>query len=143
MTDQNSTETAEKSTSERLALLWRQLSHNQRRFVIASQEYANKKDAAAAIGVEPNTVYRWPKIVDDAIEAFSDSIVDSAAAMLSEAAAKAAAVKVAGLDSDNEKIRQDVATEIIDRVMGKATQRQEVEHSGGIEIEYVNDWRNA
>jgi hypothetical protein len=42
-------------------------------------------------------------------------------------------VKVAGLDSDNEKIRQDAATEILDRQIGKPLQKSEV--SGAIKTE--------
>lgn len=57
--------------------------------------------------------------------------------------AKAMAVKVAGLDLDDAKLRQSTATEIIEWEMGKATQRQEVTgaDAGPLTVVYVNDWR--
>jgi hypothetical protein len=58
---------------------------------------------------------------------------------------KAAAVKVAGLDSDHEKIRQDAASEILDRNLGKPTMRQEITGKAGAEltVKYIAENRNA
>jgi len=44
--------------------------------------------------------------------------------------AKAMLVKVEGLDSNNDRVRQAVATEIIEWEMGKA--QQKVQHSGNV-----------
>lgn len=123
---------AEKSTSERFAEVWKQLSRNQRRFVVASLEYATKAEAAEAIDIKPDTVYRWPPIVDEAIAlAFG---VDAVMEILAAAATKAAMVKAGGLDSDDEKIRQAVATEILDRIAGRPTQRTELTGADGGEM---------
>jgi len=113
----------EKSTFEEI---WKQLNRNQRRFVIAMQEYPTKAEAAQAIEVKPNTVYGWPDIVNDAIQLLSESIADAACEIIAQATAKAAMVKVVGLDSNDERIRQGVASEILDRRLGTAVQKAEV-----------------
>jgi len=53
-------------------------------------------------------------------------------------------VKVKGLDSVDEALRQRVASEIIEWEMGKATQRQEVSgrDGGPLKVQYINDWRD-
>ncbi len=126
---------------ERFSVLWGELSPLQRRFVVAMQEHPTKREAALAIEISPNTVYNWPKIVDEAVEFMTGNIALATLGILQANATKAAMVKAAGLDSDNEKIRQDVATEILDRNLGRPTQRQEVtgEDGGGIVIKVIHD----
>jgi hypothetical protein len=122
----------EKSTSEvNFGRLWQQLTHNQRRFAVAMLDSPTKKDAAIACNLEPNTVYKWNGIVDDVVEILLDRAADSAYEILRGQVVKASMVKVAGLDSSDEKMRQAVAEEVLDRVMGKPTQRQEVSGPGG------------
>ena len=125
---QNNSEVPEKSISERFSKIWRQLNHNQRRFVVASLEFPTKKEAAQSIDIEPDTVYRWPDIVDEAIELATDETRETAIGMLAESLTKAVMVKIAGLDSNDEKVRHAAATEIIDRLLGRAT--QPMEHTG-------------
>ena len=119
-------EIIEKSTSELLSEVWDSLTRNQRRFAVAMQEHPTKKDAALSIGLEPNTVYGWNGRVDEAIELLSKDVSSAAYSILESYGTKAAMIKVGGLDSDAEKTRQDVATELLDRIMGKPTQKQEV-----------------
>ena len=121
----------EKSISKRLSDLWPKLSRNQRRFIVAMQESATKKEAAEAIGLEPDTVYRWPDIVDEAVQRLSDDVEAAVWDILHSSAAKAAMVKATGLDEDDPRLRQAVATEIIDRVLGRPTQRQEISGPDG------------
>lgn len=109
--------------------MWPKLSRNQRRFVVAMQECATKKEAAEAIGLEPDTVYRWPGIVDEAINALSSDVEAAVWDILQSSAAKAAMVKVAGLDENDDRLRQAVASEILDRFLGKPTQRHEITHT--------------
>lgn len=125
---------AEKSISERIPAIWAKLSRNQRRFVIAMLESPTKKEAAEAIGMSPDTVYRWPDEVFDAIAAIEADRQASAISILAANVPKAAMVKTAGLDSDNEKIRQDSATEVLDRVLGKPMQRSEVTGGDGAPV---------
>jgi len=115
----------EKSISERISTIWPKLNRNQRRFVVAMQECATKKEGAELIGLEPDTVYRWPSIVDDALKALSADVETAVLDIIHSAAAKAAMVKTAGLDSDDEKLRQAVATEIIERAIGKVPNKNE------------------
>ena len=114
--------------------MWPQLSRNQRRFVVAMQECATKKEAAESIGLEADTVYRWPSIVDDAVKILSDDVEAAVWDILADSAAKAAMVKVAGLDENDDKLRQAVASEILDRIMGRPTQRQEITGADGSEV---------
>jgi len=117
----------EKSTSEQLSVVLRQLSSDQIRFVLARQEYATDKEAAEAVGIKPNTVYQWKcrysVPIDEAVRLITYDGLTVATELRRRNLAKAVAVKVAGLDSENERMRQGVATEIIEWEMGRATQK--------------------
>ena len=65
-----------------------------------------------------------------------------AAMILSEAVEEAARVKAAGLKSRDERVKQAVATEIIDRELGKVPQRTELTGVDGGAIE-VDDARES
>ena len=129
----------EKSTSEQFADLWASLGHNQRRFVVAMLESKTKKEAAESIGVKPDTVYHWNGEVDDAVDLARSDIQAAAVGILQATSTKAAAIKTAGLDSENERMRQDAASEILDRNLGKPTQRSEVKHDGDVVIRIVRE----
>lgn len=118
-------ENPEKSISDQLDAALAQLSTERIRFVIARQECKSDKDAAEAIGIKPDTVYHWPEIVRDAVRHMAADGLTTALHMRRRHLAKAMAVKVAGLDSNNERLRQSVATELIEWEMGKATQPTE------------------
>jgi len=126
----NTDKHTEKSISEAdFRRLWSGLLHNQQRYAIAMLKSSSKKNAALSIGIEPDTVYRWPIEVEQCIEYMMLDAASAAKTILEEDAPKAAMTKVHGLDSPDERIKQDSASEILDRVIGKPTQRQEV---GGI-----------
>lgn len=131
---ENDSEIAEKSISERFGVLWDKMSRNQRRFVVAMQDCANKKEAAYAIGLEPDTVYRWPKFIDDAIILLGESVKETAAEILARNLAKAAMVKISGLDDDDARIRQSVATELLERGLGKVPSKSEISGPDGDEL---------
>lgn len=132
---QNPSKIAELSTSERFSRLWQSLSHNQRRFAVAMLECNTKAEAAKAIDLKPDTVYRWGDEVDEVIDLMTLSAQETAVSMLTQALHKAVMVKLAGMDEKDAKIRQDAASEIIDRVLGKAMQRSEVSGPDGGAIE--------
>lgn len=119
-----------KSISEQLSDVLRTLSPNQVRFVVARQDYLSDKEAAEAVGLKPDTVYRWNGNVKEAVRLFSEDIMSGAAAIRRKNLAKAMMVKAAGLDSNDESIRQKAASEIIEWEMGKAQQRVQNELSG-------------
>jgi len=127
----NQQENAEKSISEQLSDILSQLSKDQLRFVVAVQEYASKKEAAEAIGLRPDTVYRWNGDIDEAIKLLALDMTETARQIMKKNLSKAVMVKMTGLDSDDEKLRQSVATEVIEWGIGKAVQKQEVDVKNG------------
>ena len=135
MGEKNNSETTEKSISDTdFKGLWGDMSHNQQRFAVAMLESSSKKVAALAIGVEPDTVYRWGESVDLVIEYMKEEARDSALLLLESSIVKAAAIKRAGLDSGDEKVRQDVASELLDRILGRAKQTTEISGPDGAAI---------
>lgn len=122
----------EKSTSETgFAELWQRMSHNQRRFAVAMLDATTKKEAALAIGLEPNTVYGWNGEVDQAVAYMQQQTRDAVLGIIEANAVKAAMVKAAGLDSQDEIRRQDAASELLDRYLGRPFQRTELTGAGG------------
>ena len=111
------------------------LSVDQLRFVAAMQCSATKKEAAELIGIEPNTTYKWPKIVDEAVLLAAQEREMAAREVFKNHLMKAAMVKVKGLDSDDDSLRQKVATEIIEWNLGKATQKSELTGANGGPVE--------
>jgi len=121
----------EKSSFDQLEQVLETLTVDQIRFVVARQQFSTDKEAAQEIGIKPDTVYQWKHKgvkIDDAVRLMALDGVIVAQHLRRRNLAKAMAVKVAGLDSGDEKLRQSVATEVIEWELGRATQRQE--HSG-------------
>ena len=127
--------------ASQFAEIWHKLTTNQRRFVVAMQEHPTKKEAAESIGVQPQTAYNWNGDVDAAVDFMRNNIALATLGIIQANAAKAAMIKAAGLDSGDEKIRQDVATEILDRNLGRPTQRQELTGADGdvIRVSLINN----
>ena len=102
-------------------------------------ESKTKREAAESIGIKPDTAYHWNGVVDETVALARSDLQAAAIGIIHAANSKAAAVKVAGLNSDNERVRQDSASEILDRNMGKPTQRQELTGVAGapVSIEVV------
>lgn len=120
----------EKSISSELNDILSRLSVDQRRYVVARMDYPTKNDAAKAIGMKPDTVYRWPPDVERAVELLSQDIITGAKQIRARSLAKAMLVKVKGLDSNDERLRQNVASEIIEWELGKAQQALDVTSGG-------------
>ena len=113
----------EKATSDELLAILGKLSFDQKRFIIARQNTDTDKEAAEAIGIRPRVVYDWRHRgapLDEALALMALDGVTMALSLRRGALAKAMAVKVAGLDNRNARIRQGVATEIIEAELGKA-----------------------
>lgn len=122
-----------------LAEIIKQLTSTQLRFVIARNDSKSDKEAAEIIGISPSTVRNWDnkEVVDEAVRLMLVDGVITARELRRRNLAKAMAVKVSGLDSVDEKLRQSVATEIIEWEMGKAQGSVDVT-SKGEQIQYVN-----
>jgi hypothetical protein len=133
MSNQNNSEITEKPHTK---ADFSMLSDTQWRFITAMIENPDfsKKDAANHIGIEADTVYRWPAYVNDAINQARRDVHEAARNMRKQAVLKAIAVKVALLDSDDENVRSKAASEIIEWELGKATQRNELTGAGGSEL---------
>lgn len=99
-----------------------QLTTEQLRFVVARQECATDREAARKIKVSESTVYRWPEVVKQAVTLMAQDGLKTALHIRRKNLAKAMLVKVKGLDSEDERIRQAASTEIIEWEMGKAEQ---------------------
>lgn len=127
------TESTEDATFEEV---WEGLSKNQKRYVLARKEHSNKADAAQAIGLTADTVYRWSEEVDLAIDLLLDQAAANARSILEDAVVQAAATKIEGLDSNNEWVQQTAAKEILDRVLGKAVERKEVSESSEEQVTF-------
>ena len=121
---------AEKSTSEQLSDILSRLSKDQVRFVVSMQDYPTKKEAAEAIGIKPNTTYRWNGDIDEAARLMALDRLEAARQIRRKNLIKAMAVKAAGLDSNDEAIRQKSATEIIEGELGKASQQADITTGG-------------
>jgi len=123
--------------SSDLAALLQRLSVVQIRFCVARCETKTDKEAAEMIGITPNVVKGWnddktKQLVDDAVKIMTFDGVITAIELRRRHLAKAMAVKVSALDSNNEKLKQDVATEIIEWELGKATQPTDNKYSGEV-----------
>ena len=124
-------------TNEELQTILRQLSPAQIEFVIARADSDTDKEAARVCGILYNTVLNWSrtsakKLVDRAVQLMKYDGVITAMELRRRNLARAMAVKVAGLESRNERVRQACATEIIEGMLGKAEQVNRVE--GRVEL---------
>ena len=101
---------------------FQRLTKDQMRYVVAMQNCKSKKDAAEELGIPVGTIYNWPEYVNEAVELLARDIVEFARQLRRKALAEAVAVQIKGLESDDERVRQAAAKEIIEAELGKATQ---------------------
>jgi hypothetical protein len=139
---ENNRTITENSISEELLLLLADMTPNQIRYIVSAQDYQTVKEAAEAVDLKPDTVYRWPPEVKRAVELFAQDSAAGALAIRRRYLSKAMAVKVAGLDSDDEGVRQRASTEIIEWELGRATQTQEQSGDVTLHIRYENGLNN-
>jgi len=88
-----------------------------------------------------SAVYRWPDAVKRAVKLMAGDGLVTALHLRRRVLAKAMLVKVRGLDTDDERLRQQTATEIIEWELGKATQRTDnkTDVSGDIHLSWGDD----
>lgn len=112
---------------DRIIEITNQLSYNQLRFVAARLECDTDKEASLKIGLLPTTVSAWPEreLIREALTLMTQQATQGARAILQRNAIKAALVKSKGLDSDDPKVAQQAASDILSWVIGKPTQRNE------------------
>ena len=111
-------------------------------YVMARSRTQSDSAALREIGLSGGTFYKWSQEERDHLNELAQKIKREAAfravIILQEAVEQAARVKVEGLHSRNERVKQDAASEILDRVAGKAAQRLEHTGEGGGAIQI--DW---
>lgn len=115
------------------------LTTNQLRFVVARLDSKSDAEAARMLGMDERTPIRWPEI-DQIRRALDLAAMDGAVLALTmrrKVLPRAMAVKIAGLESADERVRQAAATELIEAELGKALQRAEVRAQ--LEVERISD----
>jgi predicted RecB family nuclease len=116
---------------------WATLTATQKK---VAQEYvfkASKADAARAVGLAPSTVYSWPEKVWELSERLVDRRAEGLTKGMSALSANALQVLRRALDPDENvsRVEKEAAEYIIDQIEGKPTRKQQVEHSGGIDLD--------
>ena len=94
------------------------LSMEQQSWAIARLSATSDAAAARACGVATRTVYSWPSAVRQAPSRMRAAAADVALQMRRDALIEAMAVKIEGLRSLDERIRQAVASEILRDELG-------------------------
>ena len=99
----------------------------ERAYVLERSRVLTDKDGYTKAGMSKSTFYSWPTKRREYLNALSRRLNTEVALQvmmeLQEAAIDAAKVKKEGLKSRNEYVKQNAASEIMDRVVGKPTQR--------------------
>jgi len=141
MSEQSGQDKSRENSTSALSQVLSALSVDQIRFVIARQECNTDKEAAESLGLRPATVAQWKYLgapIDEAVHLMALDGLVVAQHVRRRNLAKAMLVKVGGLDlADDERLRQSVATEIIEWELGKA--KQGMEHSGNVTLTHVQD----
>lgn len=108
----------------------------QQRFVVARIDKNSDAEAARYLGIEEKTPFKWPekKLIDEIVAFAVFDGVELALSMRRKALPRAMAVKMAALESDSEKIRQDAATELIEWELGKAKNTTDVSGNLGVTV---------
>ena len=120
-----------------LQTLLDQLEDRRLDYVLARSRVTSDKQAYEGVGLHKSVFYSWSteerEKLNDLAQRVKRATAIIAIRTLQEAAEEAAKVKVGGLRSKNEHIKQDAASEILDRTVGKSTQPIDVT-SGGDKI---------
>ena len=100
-------------------------------YVFERSKAHSDRVAIKKAGIANSSFYKWPaaerkRLAELAQQVRRDRTIQ-ALRVIDAAAEKAADVKVAGLDSKKEYIRQNTASEILDRTIGKTPERHEAE----------------
>lgn len=105
----------------------------QARWVLWRLVCKSDQEAAKKVGIHRTTVSRWENKadLDAAVLRLLASPTEAVMAILHDAAIEAARVKVEGLKSRSESVKQGAATEILDRNIGKPKQSHEITGKDG------------
>jgi hypothetical protein len=110
------------------------------RLALAIFNLDTQKDACEAVGVSPSSYTGDLKHnVEAIIDRLKVDYVVGSMELLKRYMYKAVAVKLKGLDSHSESIRQKTATELMDRVMGKPKAGDSNSNQNTFNIVYVKE----
>jgi thermostable 8-oxoguanine DNA glycosylase len=121
------------------------LQDKQLAYVLSRAKAVTTAEALRNAGLGKNVYYKWTEEEREHLEEVAYRLQREQAVqailVLQDSAKKAAEVKVAGLNERDARVRQSVATEILDRTIGKATDKLDVTSGGEsiIQVEYVNN----
>lgn len=122
-----------------------QLTDQRLDYVMARSRVNSDAHALRDAGLSKSTFYGWTLEERAALNELAQRVKREAALralmVIQDAAETAAEIKVSGLKSRNEHIKQDVATEILDRIIGKSINKTEIsgESGGAMLIRIVHD----
>lgn len=117
-------------------------------YVLERAETNSATEACKNAGISRPLYYKWGKEQRDYLDGLALELKREtglrAKLILSGATKEAAEIKVAGMKSRNEHIKQSASSEILDRMLGKPMQptKVDVKSDGKLTIEYINDWRH-
>ncbi len=128
-----------KDEKGRLAAILKTLTPEQIRFLTARMGCVSDREAARQIGINIQAPYKWrihDVPIDEALSLLEQDSLSLARHLRKHNLAKAMQAKIDGLNSRDQRLRQAVATEIIEWEMGKAMQRQELTGVDGGPVKY-------
>jgi len=100
-------------------------------YVLERAEVHTPTEACKNAEISRGTYYNWGKVEREYLNNLADALrletALKARLILRGATKDAALVKVKGMTSKNEHVKQSAATEILDRMLGKPTQKNEVD----------------
>lgn len=119
-----------------LRQILRKLTPEQREYVRVRPFCTTETEAAEKVGINRRTISQWKQDTDIelAVSLVQEDGIIMSSEMLRTALPDAANVIIELLGNRKENIRLSAAVEILDRNLGKAVQRQEVEQSGEVKI---------
>lgn len=129
---------------EQLEAVLAQLPVDKIAYVIARSNCQTNKEAALQVGTTESAVKNWPKeqkaLIEQALRLMAQDGMVTALHLRRRNLARAMSVKVGGLESKDEKIKQSVATEIIEwELGGKVMKIAPTDPSGEHEYTGVQD----
>lgn len=109
-------------------------------YVLARSECVSNSEALRRCGKSEGWLYkRNIEDLNNRADELRKNKAMRAAMILSEAVEEAARVKVAGLKVRDERIKQSVATELLERELGKVPQRTELTGEVTVEVDDVRE----
>ena len=115
-------------------------------YVFARSEVDTNEEACKKSGVSHAKFYGWDVETRERLNSLALELKKATAfkakLILSEATESAATVKVGGLTHRDERIKQSAATEILDRMLGKPTQKTELTGAKGQPISIIEIVKN-